>query len=353
MGGPKSNLPTGQSGGCSGRFGGPGYNTPLQCGRRRYPALSHLTLPGAWVESRFALRDQYLELLGLDQEQTMSKIAGKNVLITGGASGIGRRMALKMARLGGNLVIWDINAESLAAVLDELHSATGRKAHGYLCDVADRASVYATAAKVKSEVGPVNILINNAGVVSGKSFPDCSDEQIQRTMDVNTMTLFWTTRAFLPEMIRAGTGHVVTIASAAGLIGVARQVDYCASKWAAVGFDEALRMELKRSAPGVKTTVVCPYYIDTGMFRGVKSRFPLLLPILKEDRVAERIVRAIQRNRRRLVMPRLVHLVPLLRIFPLWIFDAVAGFLGINRSMDEFAGRSGAGHDPEKKSEAQ
>jgi len=119
----------------------------------------------------------------------------------------------------------------------------------------------------------------------------------------------------------------------------AHLADYAASKWAAMGFDESLRGELRQIAPGVKTTVVCPYYIDTGMFSGVKSRFPWLLPILREDDVATRVVAAIQRDRRRLMMPPLVYLVPMMRVLPVGVFDWVASFLGVNASMDEFKGR--------------
>jgi len=273
----------------------------------------------------------------------MTQIAGSTALVTGGASGIGRLVALKTARLGANPVIWDIDSENLARAVEELKSATGRDAHGYLCDVSDRESVYATAARVEEEVGPVDILVNSAGVVSGKPFLELSDASIERTLGVNTLALFWTAKAFLPGMIRAGRGHVVTIASAAGLIGVARLADYSTSKWAAVGFDESLRMELKETAPGVKTTVVCPYYVDTGMFRGVRTRFSFLLPILREERVAERIVRAIRRNRARVVMPWLVRTVPPLRLLPVRLFDAVADLLGVNRSMDAFVGRTDDG----------
>jgi all-trans-retinol dehydrogenase (NAD+) len=140
-------------------------------------------------------------------------------------------------------------------------------------------------------------------------------------------------------MIERGRGHVVTIASASGLIGVAKLTDYASSKWAAVGFDESLRAELRKSARGVKTTVVCPYYIDTGMFRGVKSRFPRLLPILSESAVAERVVSAIRQDKRRVVMPGLVSLIPAMRLLPVAAFDWVATFLGVNASMDEFKGR--------------
>lgn len=269
----------------------------------------------------------------------MTSFQGRSVLITGGAGGIGRHMALKMARQGAAPILWDICADSLRRAADEVQGATGRPVHKYLCDISDRDAVAATASQVKRDVGPVHILVNNAGVVAGKTLLELSNQEIERTITVNTMALFWTCRAFLPDMIADNSGHVVTIASAAGMIGVARLVDYCTSKWAAVGFDESLRMELRGTAPNVKTTVVCPYYVDTGMFRGVRTRFPWLLPILDEGAVAERIVRAIASNRARLAMPWIVRLIPPMRTLPVSLFDAIADFLGINRSMDAFAGR--------------
>jgi all-trans-retinol dehydrogenase (NAD+) len=187
--------------------------------------------------------------------------------------------------------------------------------------------------------GPVDILVNNAGVVSGRPLLELTDEHIERTFRVNTLALFWTTRAFLPAMVARGSGHLVTVASAAGLIGSPRETDYAASKFAAVGFTEALRMELRRSAPGVKTTVVRPFYIDTGMFAGVKTRFPLLLPILKEGAVTERILRAVQHDVAQLDMPWMVRTLPLMRMLPVWAFDGLADFFGITMAMDEFMGR--------------
>lgn len=276
----------------------------------------------------------------------MSEVSGSNIVITGGASGIGRLMALKLTQRGGHVAVWDIDPDRLKAVVAELHSGGGERARGYVCDVSDRQDVYATASRVNRELGPVQILINNAGVVSGKSFLELDDSQIERTLQVNTMSLFWTAKAFLPQMVEAGSGHMVTVASAAGLIGVAGLADYCASKWAAVGLDESLRVELKRQAPRVKTTIVCPYFVDTGMFHGVRTRFPILLPILTTEYVADQIVRAILRNKRRLVMPPLVRLVPLLRFFPPAVLDTVAGWLGINVAMHSFQGRPARQQSP-------
>jgi all-trans-retinol dehydrogenase (NAD+) len=273
----------------------------------------------------------------------MSYFAGKRILITGAGSGLGRRMALSMAREGGRIIGWDISSERLSAVLEELRLASGSTHYGFVCDVADSAQVYATAEQVREAAGAPQILINNAGVVSGRHFLECSDRQIETTMGVNTMALFWTAKAFLPDMIAANSGHVVTVASSAGLVGVARLADYCASKFAAVGFDESLRAELRHVAPGVRTTVICPYYINTGMFAGVKTRFPWLLPIMDEYDAAARMVAAIRHRRARLIMPNLVFSVPLLRLLPVGVFDWIADFLGINRSMDAFTGRSGKG----------
>ena len=269
----------------------------------------------------------------------MTEIARKTILITGGASGIGRQMALRLARAGGNVVIWDIHQGNLDKVVAELRSAGDGEPRGYLCDVSDREQVYAVAEKVKADVGAVDILINNAGVVSGHRFLDLPDDKIERTFKVNTLGLFWVTKAFLPHMVERNAGHVVNIASSAGFVGVSKLTDYAASKWAAVGFDESLRVELRRIAPGVRTTVICPFFIDTGMFAGAKTRFSFMLPILKEAEVAEAVLDAIRKDRQRLMLPPMVYLIPPLRLLPVRVFDALADFLGVNVSMDEFVGR--------------
>lgn len=277
----------------------------------------------------------------------MSEVSGKNILVTGGASGIGRLVALKLAQSGGYVVVWDRDAAGVDRVVGELAEISPRGGRGYVCDISRRQIVYDTAARIEQDVGSIHIVVNCAGIVSGRRFLELSDDQIEQTVHVNTLALFWMAKAFVPAMVRAGSGHFVTVASAAGLIGVVGLADYCASKWGAVGFDESLRMELREQAPGVKTTIVCPYFVDTGMFAGVKTRFPFLLPVLSETYVADRIVGAIRRNKARLWLPRIVYTIPLLRLFPVWVFDTVASCLGINAAMRSFRGRSGADHRAE------
>ena len=270
----------------------------------------------------------------------MTDVDGRVVLITGAASGIGRLLAGELARRGARLALWDLDTERLADVRSDIAALIGREPAVYGCDVSDRHAVADTAARVRAEVGEVDVLVNNAGVVSGRYLVDLPDEKIEQTFAVNTLALYWTTKAFLPSMIDRGRGHIVTIASAAALVGVAKQTDYSASKHAAFGFDESLRVELARTAPSLVTTVVCPFYIDTGMFAGVKTRVPLLLPILRPDDVARKIARAIERDRRVLVMPPLLRVLPAMRVLPPRAFDAMMNLFGVNRTMDDFVGRT-------------
>ena len=272
----------------------------------------------------------------------MTGISGKTVVITGGASGMGRLLALKMARRGGTVVVYDLDPGALDAVVGEIRGQTGRDAHGFLCDVSDREEVYRTAGEVHESVGKVDILINNAGIVSGRRLMDTPDEKIEAVIGVNSLALFWVTKSFLPDMLERGSGHVVTIASAAGLLGVDKQADYSASKHAAIGFAESLRVELKKTGyANIRTTLVEPFYVNTGMFEGVRTRFRRILPILEQEEVTDRIVRAIQRDRQELKMPFVVNLVPALKLLPVDLFDRLADFFGINASMDEFVGRGG------------
>ena len=263
-------------------------------------------------------------------------LSGATVLITGGGNGLGRRMAIGAARRGARVIIWDLSAERGVAVRDDIR-AHGLPADAYTVDVSDRVAVRAAA----EATGEVDVLINNAGVVSGQALLEGSDEGIERTMAVNVLALYWVTRAFLPGMVERGRGTVVTVASAGGLVGVAKQTDYSASKWAAVGFTESLRAEMRADRTGVNTLVVCPYFIDTGMFEGVRTRFPLLLPILHEGDVARSILDGVESGRQQIVMPPLVGLVPIARVLPVRAFDAVVDLMGINRTMEHFTGRPG------------
>ncbi|KFP71475.1 Epidermal retinol dehydrogenase 2, partial [Acanthisitta chloris] len=193
-------------------------------------------------------------------------VSGEIVLITGAGSGIGRLLSLKFANLGATVVLWDINQEGLKETVRLARRNGTVRVHSYICDCSKRQDVYRVADQVKKEVGDVSILVNNAGIVTGKRFVDSPDSLAEKSMEVNTVAHFWTYKAFLPAMIATNHGHLVSIASSAGLFGVNRLADYCASKFAAVGFAESIDLEMRCLRKfGIKTTIVCPYVINTGM----------------------------------------------------------------------------------------
>ena len=157
----------------------------------------------------------------------MTDFTNKVTLITGGARGLGRLVAQRMAAKGSHVVLWDIAHKTLVNTGSEI-LAKGYKVTTYECDVSKRDMVYGLAERVKEEVGKVDIIINNAAIVSGRPFLECSDEQLQRTVGVNLLAHFWTVKAFLPDMVKANSGHIVTVASAGGIVGSAGLVDYSA-----------------------------------------------------------------------------------------------------------------------------
>lgn len=266
-------------------------------------------------------------------------VEGQIVLITGAGCGLGRLMALEFGKLGCKLVLWDINSDNIEMVAAELRQQEV-EAHTYTCDVSNSESVYSVANKVKTEVGQVDILINNAGIISGRTILDCSDAMMKKTMDVNGTGIFWTIKAFLPDMLSRDHGHIVTIASVAGLVGVNRMADYCASKFADVGFHESLREELYAlNKTGIQTTLICPFFINTGMFEGVKTNW--LLPMLDQEYVASKSVEAVLTNQAMLCMPRTLYLIVSLKnLVPVKAAMMLADFIGINKFMEEFHGHT-------------
>lgn len=268
-------------------------------------------------------------------------VSGEIVLITGAGSGIGRLLAVKFANLGATVVLWDINQEGLnGTVRLAKEKGTGR-VHSYICDCSKRQDIYRVADQVKKEVGDVSILINNAGIVIGKRFLDSPDSLLEKTMEVNTMAHFWTYKAFLPAMIAANHGHLVSIASCAGLCGTSQASDYCASKFAAVGFAESIDIEMRTlRKTGVKTTIVCPYVINTGMFDGVKSKWPRVVPVLDPEYVADRIISAVRQNQEILCLPRVSYLCPFLKsLLPVKAFILLLDYLGLLDLMNTFKGQ--------------
>lgn len=270
-------------------------------------------------------------------------VAGATVLITGAASGMGLLHAQRAAADGaGTLVLWDRDESGLAVLADQLrreHPAVTVRTD--VLDLADRAALQAAAEAVLADVGSPHLLVNNAGVVTGARFWEHTPEQIALTLGVNAEAPMQATRAFLPAMIeRREPVRIVTVASAASLVANPRMSVYAASKWAALGWSDSLRLDLEQSGVDhVRVLTVCPSYISTGMFAG--ARGPLLTPIMEPEQVVARIWAELGDPRPILMLPASVNLLPVLKgLLPVRAFDAIVGRgMGIYSSMQDFTGR--------------
>ncbi|NXP53817.1 RDHE2 dehydrogenase, partial [Heliornis fulica] len=266
--------------------------------------------------------------------------AGEIVLITGSANGLGRQIALKFAPLGATLVLWDIDDEGNKETSRLAQKVGANRVFAYHCDCSNREEVYEQADKVRKEVGDVTILINNAGILLGKKFCDLPDEDFEKTLRVNFFSHVWTCKAFLPAMITCNRGHLVSTASAAGLLGVHRMSDYAGSKYAIIGMMEAIDSELHHAGKkGIKTTIICPYFINTGLAKGFQSHNELLLPVYNAEYVARKIMDAVQKEKFYLIMPLTLYLTAFKIFIPRKMVLLLESCLQIANSMDKAFGR--------------
>ena len=266
------------------------------------------------------------------------KFKNANVLITGGASGIGKIMGrIALEKGAKSLIIWDINPVSIESARHDLGKLG--KVKGYIVDVADNKKVTEAYGQVVKDCGEVDILINNAGVItSNKTFDLQTEDEIFRTMNINTIAPMFVARAILPGMLKRNCGHICTIASAGGMLSNPKMSVYAASKWGVIGWSDSVRIELQEMKSNVRVTTIAPYYINTGMFNGVRSR---IIPILKPEYVAKKVVKAIERNKIFKGIPFGFHFIRFWQtVLPVKIFDFFFGkVFGIYHAMDEFTGR--------------
>lgn len=263
---------------------------------------------------------------------------GKTVLITGGCSGIGKIMARKSLERGcKKVIIWDIDEQGLVTTKREF-SSLGGEIHIFQIDLSKLDEIKIAAQRVKTEVGNVDILINNAGIVVGTYFHEHTHAQIQKSMAINSLALMHTTLEFLPAMITQNSGAVCNIASSAGLISNPKMSVYASSKWAAIGWGDSVRLEMDQLKKNISVTTIMPFFINTGMFDGVKSK---VLPILEPERSSERIIAAIEKETKMLAMPLPYWFIRLSQgILPVPVFDWVMdNVFGIYDTMKEFTGR--------------
>jgi len=209
------------------------------------------------------------------------------IVVTGGASGIGRAVALRQAHEGRAVAVWDLNGEGAEAVAAEIRSSGGR-AIGVVCDVADRASVDSARERSVSELGAVWGLVSNAGLDRLSLFKDGDPADWKLILDVNLVGALNVTHSLLPQMVEAGGGRIVCVSSDAARVGSTGEAVYAASKAGLLGFVKTLAREVARN--GIAVNVVCPGPTDTKLLAEVRSRE-------NGERIMEAMKRAIPMGR--------------------------------------------------------
>ena len=272
----------------------------------------------------------------------VKSFSGKVAAITGAGSGIGRALALRLARRGCHLALCDVNERSLAATV-EWGRRTGVRVTGDRVDVADREAVYRWADRVAEEHGRVNLVFNNAGVALGSAIEGGSYEDFEWLFGINFWGVVHGTKAFLPHLKASGEGHVVNVSSVFALISVPGQGAYNASKAAVRGFTDALRMELEMSGAPVSATSVHPGGINTNISRNSRGdasveklgldtergreKFDKLLITDSED-AARAVLRAVKKNKRRVLVGRDAYFIDgIARLLPSAYQHAVKRFV--------------------------
>ncbi|XP_076284112.1 firelighter [Lasioglossum baleicum] len=267
-------------------------------------------------------------------------LLGETVLITGAGHGIGRELAIQLGALGCIVVCWDTNIEANRSTIRTV-SENGGEVYGFAVDVSKRLEVQETVKLMRKQGVPdVSILINNAAVLYHSRFLHQDQNLVEKTFNVNVLSQFWssddsfyqTIEALLPSMIKNRKGHIVCLCSMCGMYGVSEKVTYCSSKFAVrgiphcqifelrldyvmativsstylTGLMEALHEELRQDhkSVNIRFTTVYPFYVNTGLARDPKYRFPYIFGVLSPEYVAQEVIKAIRRNYTEYTIPR-------------------------------------------------
>jgi NAD(P)-dependent dehydrogenase (short-subunit alcohol dehydrogenase family) len=226
---------------------------------------------------------------------TPRSLQGKVVAITGGGRGIGRAMAQALAREGARVAVGDLDRESAELTAAQL----GEPAVGLPLDVTDHGALIAFLDEVEQRLGPLDVLVNNAGIMPVTPLAEESAESIARTLDLDLRAVVYGTQDAMRRMVPRRTGHIVNVASVAGRSGFPYLATYCAAKHGVVGLSEAVRQELRGT--GVEVSVVMPSVVNTELTTGLASS---RVKNIEPEDVANEVVAALQKPRFDVFVPR-------------------------------------------------
>ncbi len=191
-------------------------------------------------------------------------LIGKVAVVTGGASGIGRAISLQLARDGADISVWDLDGDGAGETVGMIAEAGGR-AIACVGDAASADDIAASAARTRAELGPVSILVNNAGITDFRRFEDISEAMLERMLRINVMGPFLCTQAIIPDMLAAGWGRIVNISSSSAQTGASMMAHYATSKGGVIAFTKTLAREYARN--GITVNNIPPGFVDTPMLR--------------------------------------------------------------------------------------
>ena len=270
----------------------------------------------------------------------MEELRGRNALLTGAGGGLGAYIARALAGQGVNLVLSDLSSVPVDDQVEEL-AARGVRVQAVAADLTDRAQVEALVARAEEAIGPLDIIVNNAGLEFGGSFLRMSPEELEAILDVNLLATMILTREALPGMQARGRGHIVNVASLAGKSSFPYLASYCATKHGVVGFTHSLRHEYGGEPVGF--SAICPGFISrVGMYGRLERQVgdpPRGVGTLPPERVGEAVVRAIRGNVPEVIVAK-GSTRPL--IFLSALFPRAAARVGQSRSFSDFARRFAA-----------
>ncbi len=216
------------------------------------------------------------------------RLKGKTALVTGGGQGIGRAIALALAREGAQVAVLDVAADRAAAVAREIE-ALGVKGLALAADLRRRAEVEGAVAEALAQWGQLDVLVNNAGWDRMQPFLESDEETWDRIIGINFKGALYVLKAALPAMVARGSGRVISIASDAGRVGSSNEAVYAGTKGALIAFSKTLAREMARH--GITVNVVCPGITETALLQGIREESP------KNAKVIEAIGRSIPLGR--------------------------------------------------------
>lgn len=249
----------------------------------------------------------------------MSFWTDKVVLITGASSGIGRGLAVALAKRGAKVGLVARRADALAELVSGIE-ASGGTALAVPGDVQEAASMHSVSEKVREKFGRIDILVANAGVGTSTDGSRISGQEVARVINVNLVGAANSVEAVVPDMVKQGQGHLVVISSLAAYRGLPKSAAYCASKAAVSAFFESLRLDLEPQ--GIHVTIIHPGFIKTPLTAGRDAKMPWLMEL---DDAVEKIVGAIERRKKSYAFPwQLATIVRAGMIMPIWMYDRIS-----------------------------